>query len=405
MSNASQIPPLSQLAPGKVSAGADIAAKNLQLGQILLAKVLRVHQNGSYLVDLNGHQHVVDSAIPLRQGEVFRGKVIGLEERIVLEKMVDAEPTPMEVSEPVMQIDWSKDNLANDLKAFVTLHQNVFDVRTWNSLIRAAGRTDHPQLVLSASVFLHKLGVPVSTELAVDLAKYLANDARLHASLEEDALHLHAENAIAQPVEKNDEALQLVAAYIQKKSEEALERAREAIVQVLSQHGASQQKILAVSQQPPDDSGENLDQSVLQWLMNAQTGGAVSHQMLVLPFVIDGKLVELDMALFDQKEHTDTPSELRSRVIRLSLEMEHLGKVDAVIKAVNQNLQVQFLSASDTGLQTLASYNQHLKAQLQQLNYRVDELRYHIDPSLAGQSVMRPIVDLVVNTDSLSILA
>ncbi|TCS37712.1 flagellar hook-length control protein FliK [Paucimonas lemoignei] len=403
------IPPLSQLAHGKLSSAPDIdPAKNLQLGQILLAKVLRVHQNGSYLVDLNGHQHIVDSAIPLRQGEVFRGKIISLDERIVLEKMVDAgtAEAEAEAAQLAMQIDWSKSNLENDLKAFLTQHQNIFDVRTWNALIRAAGRTSHPQLVLTASVFLHKLGVPVTTELAVDLAKYLENDARLHASVKGDVLHLQADFAEVNLLAKDDSVLQLLAAYIQEKSEKTLDHARTAIIDTIAKQKTPQAAaaVQTVTQESEEDSGGSLNQSVLQWLMNVQTGGAIAHRTMVVPFVVDGKLVELEMALFDQKDRADMPSELRSRVIRLTLKMEYLGKIDAVIKVVNQNLQVQFLSDSDTGMQSLAAHNHHLKGELEQLNYRVDELRYHAEPSPVWQNIMRPVVDMVVNTDSLSML-
>lgn len=404
MSSASMIPPSLPPLTGQTPTGAETgSAKNLQLGQVFLAKVLRVYQNGSYLVDLHGRQHVVDSTIPLRQEEVFRGKVVGLDEKIVLEKMVDAEAMRAGEAEPALKFDWGAKDLAADLQAFVRHHQSAFDGRIWNTLIRAASRTSYPQLVLSASVFLHKLGLPVSAELAVNLARHLAGDVQLRSLLKNDALHLQTDIATAQAVMQSSEASKMVAEYLKKKSEDSSDYARAILKQLKAQEQSSNSELQSADHDARNFKDDS-EQAAFQWLMNAQLGGAVSHRLVVVPFVLGGKLVELEMSLFDQNENTGTPSELKSRVIHISLNMEHLGKINAVINAVNKNLRVQFSSDSEAGLQMLASHNQHLTTQLQNLSYQVDELGYSVARA-ASDMVVRPIMDLVSNADSLSMLA
>lgn len=380
--------------------------KNLQLGQTLFGKVLRVYQDGSYLVDLNGREHVVDSALPLRQDEVFRGKIVGLGERVVLEKMVGTEAAAVSPNEaPTVQIDGLNKNLPNDIKAFINQHQSLFGAATWNALIRAANQTKQPQIVLSAAVYLQKLGLPFNTELATKFADYLSKDAKLKSLLPHDALHLQTNDSMQQSALQNNAAVQVLADYLKQKAEEALDHARDLLQQTKASGQFSEQGLRAVGQDTQEFSEHPFDQAVFQWLMNAQVGGAVSHRLIVLPLVLDGKLVELEMALFDQNESTDTDFDLKSKVVHLSLNTEHLGKISVTINAVKQNLRIHFSAEAETGLHMLSTHNQSLAKQLEKLDCQLDELSYMVNPASATHhEVTRPIMDMVVNTNSFSML-
>src|SRR4051794_27821265 len=87
----------SQLARGASSisftSGDDFASK-LTLGQIIKGRVLLSYEGGRYLVDFNGHQKVVDSAVPLRSDEILYGRVIGLSEKVELQRIYASVQTP-----------------------------------------------------------------------------------------------------------------------------------------------------------------------------------------------------------------------------------------------------------------------------------------------------------------------
>jgi hypothetical protein len=384
------------------------AAKNLQVGQVLFGKVLRVYQDGSYLVDLNGQQHIVDSAIPLRQDEVFRGKIIGLGEHVVLEKMITVEGESSPKAEIVTQFDELTKNLAQDLKTFVEQHQNTFSASNWKTLVRVANQAKQPQLVLAAAVYLQKIGMPFNTELSKKLADYLSRDTQLKSLKQDEALHLDMNMLPIKNAAQTESAIALIADYLKQKTEETLDRARDILKESKAQETSQDQSKHSVDADSGDSAGsqeQEFNQSAFQWLMNTQTGGAVSHRLVVLPLVIDGHPIELEMSLFDQNKNTHFDSDLKHKVIHLSLDMAQLGKINATITAVNQNLRVHFSSPSEDGLHMLAAHNQHLARQLQELDCQLDEFTYTVERSQPDQHhVTRPVVDLIVNSDTLSML-
>jgi len=392
----------------------------LQLGQVLFGKVLRVYQDGSYLVDLNGREHVVDSAIPLRQDEVFRGKIVGLNEHVVLEKMVSAGTTEIAADSAdtlIGQLDQLGQPLNADLQTFINQHYKTFDAATWKILVRLAHQGKQAHIVLATAVYLQKLGLPLNPALIAKLADHLAQEHQLKTLLPQNALHLQidspATQSLAQGVAQSTAAIQMLADYLQEESEESLDRARE----LLRQHKLDRSNmngnssadtdaspITPAKEKVSDTPGQHLDQAIFQWLMNTQNGGAVSHRLIVLPLVLNGKLVELEMALFDQNDHSDQASGLKQKVVHLSLQTEPLGKINATINIVNQSLRLHFSSDSETGVSLLAAHNQELSRSLQVLGCRLDEQSYAVNPAAQHEHITRPILHRIVNSNTLSML-
>src|SRR6185503_18645693 len=69
----------------------------LSLGQIVKARVLKHYEGGRYLVSLEGRERVVDSSVPLSTGELVRGRVVAVGDRIELQ------PLPPAVGEDTFQ--------------------------------------------------------------------------------------------------------------------------------------------------------------------------------------------------------------------------------------------------------------------------------------------------------------
>lgn len=388
------------------------ADQTLQLGQVLFGKVMRVYDDGSYLVDLNGRQHVIDSTIPLQQNEVFRGKVIGLAERALLEKMVDTEAA--EVSPPLTNtadalINQFDKNINADLKTFIQQHFKTFDAATWKTLVSTARRTEHPALALATAVYLQKLGLPPQRELITKLTEQLSAKQSLSPLLSKNALHLQTTPLASMATAQNTAAQQALTNYLKEKSEESIDHARDLLQQSRNQHlllsdGSSATVASATNQENDDPTEQQLNQAFFQWLLNTQNGGAVAHRLVVLPLVLNGSLIELEMALFDQETGTKDDPDLKQKVVHLSLQTEQLGKIDATINAINQNLRIHFSSDSEHGLAQLAAHHQELAQQLQALECKVDEQSYRLRSDKDSTNVTQPIMNLVINSDTLSLL-
>src|SRR4051812_9305217 len=67
--------------------GGDDFAGKLQMGQIIKGRVLRHYEGSRYGVEFNGREKVVDSGVPLQTGEILYGKVVGLGDKVELERV------------------------------------------------------------------------------------------------------------------------------------------------------------------------------------------------------------------------------------------------------------------------------------------------------------------------------
>src|SRR5207237_7591634 len=126
-------------------------------------RVLRRYEGSRYLVDFDGHQKVVDSAVPLRTDEVIHGRVIGLTERVELQR-VNASVTPL--SETATALTSHALNLPGKsgevISGLFERFQAQLAPQDLALLQRAVERASQPERMALAGLVLAKLGVPVS---------------------------------------------------------------------------------------------------------------------------------------------------------------------------------------------------------------------------------------------------
>jgi hypothetical protein len=99
------IPPSLAAAGGDslVLRGDPLLLEKLTLGQIIKGRVLRSYEGQRYLMHFEGQERIVDSAVPLRTGDILHGRVIGLGERIELQRVAvqpDDAPSQDDAAEP-----------------------------------------------------------------------------------------------------------------------------------------------------------------------------------------------------------------------------------------------------------------------------------------------------------------
>jgi hypothetical protein len=394
--------------------GNDTAGVNqtLQNAQVLFCKVQRVYQEGTFLVDLNGREHVVESVIPLKQGEVFRGRIVSVGERLILEKMVGNEVSPADSevgSSAQTLIQQLGKEVTLDIKAFISQHFKVFDEPTWQDLMRMADQSKQPRIILATAVYLKKLGLPVQHELIIGLSEHLSTERQLHPLLKHKALHLELHNAARTGFAQSSAAIEALANYLKEKAEDSLDQSSDVLQEATTHLSTTpHDQVPALDALGSYITPSDFNQAVFQWLMNAQNGGAVGHRLLALPLVVNGKVLELEMSLFDQQPSAVRGGRVQHKVVHFSLQTEALGKVDATINvavsATDQSVRIQFSSDSESGVSNLAAHNRSLTKQLQGLNCRLDEQSYSVRPASNQNSVIEPIMRLVINSDSISML-
>jgi len=145
------------------------------------------------------------------------------------------------------------------------------------------------------------------------------------------------------------------------------------------------------------NSGEQLGQRVL----NTQTGGAVSHRVGTLPLLVAGRLVEVDVALFDQGARQSRQGEARSRHLVFLLNSTSLGGVEVSARLVDSRLRLRFAAERESTLELLAGRRDELSRRLAGLGWTVDEITYEPREGAGHNAAYRAVADHVVAQGSL----
>src|SRR5262249_535412 len=114
----------------------------------------------------------------------------------------------------------------------------------------------------------------------------------------------------------------------------------------------------------PRAHGSGAGQQLGQWVMNTQTGGVVAHRVGTLPLLLGGRLVEVDVALFEQDARQSRQGESRSRHLVFVLDTASLGGVEVSARLVDSRLRIRFAAERDATLELLASRREALARQL-----------------------------------------
>ncbi|MFL6661613.1 MAG: flagellar hook-length control protein FliK [Rhizobacter sp.] len=409
-----------QLARGPASLtiadGADFGAK-LTLGQIIKGRVLRSYDGNRHLVDFGGQERVVDSSVPLRPDEVFRGRVIGLGERVELQKLpaaateAPAESAAPAGSGPTLRGDGSVRDLFARYGARV-------DAQALELLQQVAARQADPQATALAGLVLAKQGLPMAPEWLRLLQARLGAVADSAPAPGTTALHLETVPPTKAPM------LEVV-----QPPGTVLPDARTELVPTLPTLALALQNLLLDSPLAPwrtarddagasegatggdaDRGGRSADDArtaaLADWILNGQTGGPVAHRLGMLQLVVDGRLLELEIALFEEAGDRDGSAAeepaTRHRQIVLSLDTEALGRVDVNARLAGRHLQVELATASGEATGALALHSHRLEQDLRGLGWDVDGLVYETRVAGATGRPATSVVEHIINPGSVS---
>jgi hypothetical protein len=159
--------------------------------------------------------------------------------------------------------------------------------------------------------------------------------------------------------------------------------------------------VQAVGFRPNQDDGDAANR-MTQWLLNAQTGGSVMHRLGTLPLLLGGRLIEVDVAMFEQQREAIQKTQAQHRQLVFTLQTEHLGRVEIVARVVGDRVRVSVATDNEQNTTAAASHMGELKASLAEAGWVTDELSYEtrsVDPRTGAVS---SVVEHVVSLDSMN---
>jgi hypothetical protein len=110
-------------------------------------------------------------------------------------------------------------------------------------------------------------------------------------------------------------------------------------------------------------------------IFNVSNGSHAQHRFQTLPIIIDGKLIEFDVAFFDQTAQDSTNLVLKSKCLKFGLKTE-FGFLNLEARVVNDRLNISFSSDNDYLLSQIESHESDLSLNLTGAGWFVDYIKY-----------------------------
>jgi len=128
------------------------------------------------------------------------------------------------------------------------------------------------------------------------------------------------------------------------------------------------------------DDAQRHRQQLAQWLLNVSDAGSVGYRYGTLPLLVSGRLVEIDLALFQEQPSAQVARPLHRMV--MSVQTQHFGSVRVRLEALEGRLQVRVSSESAAGTAALSDSEPQLRALLADMGWQVESLAFHTEDAL-----------------------
>jgi hypothetical protein len=369
-------------------------ASRLSIGQIIKGRVLLQYEGTRYLVAFEGGERTVDSSIPFRTGDILHGKVVALGDRVELQYLPEGRQpasmsTGVEAREPV-----TSPPPLNELDALLLRYQAKLSADGREILLRAIRSAANREWTALAGVMLAKLQLPQDTRLLASIAAGLARNPANEAAEPRDATLV----PLAGPA--------------------VTRQLRELVKQALRESGGPDGAAIESSGAAPDSHqpsipdtglgkspGERRDSrfaGLAASVLNAQGGGSVAHRVGTLPLIVGDRLIEVDVAVFDQEQGRQAQSGTRHRALVFVLNLTRLGRVEISASVVEDRVRVRIGADRPESVEWLSQHGAGLREALVEAGWAVDEIGYGDAGADAGNPAVRSVVEHVIAQDSLN---
>src|SRR5262249_23516138 len=128
----------------------------------------------------------------------------------------------------------------------------------------------------------------------------------------------------------------------------------------------------------------------------------VAHRIDTLPVVLDDRLVEIDIATFEQRDSSGGNEHTRHRQVAFALDTENLGHLEINTRLAGKSVRLSLRSADSEITQQLAMHSGALIARLKEFGWELDEIKYETAAEARPGLVPSAVVEHLIARDSLS---
>jgi hypothetical protein len=381
------------------------------LGQVLKGKVLRQYEGGRYLVNFDGRERIVDSAIPFRTGEILHGRVVAFGERVEMQRVypeaVASQPANTDVADGGVRLPGSRQQ--EILDSLMSQYQVRMPEADQAVLLRAMHSAADPQSMAQAGIHLNRLGLGQAPVLLDALySRLLASGGLFPERASQWVTPPQLETSLgaagsATTVRQLGEVLQTALEASEADHDDTGASGLSGSDMTDDTAGAKESSVHAVAWQSGEGGGkDDFRRRLAHWLLNAQSDGSVAHRIGSLPLLLGGQLIEVDVAMFEQRRDALKPEGTQHRQIVFSLNTEQLGKVEVVIRVTGEHVRVRFATddADKTGM--AAGHMDALTRDLAAAGWKVDEVSYETLVPDVTRGTVRSVVEHVITQHSLN---
>ena len=117
---------------------------------------------------------------------------------------------------------------------------------------------------------------------------------------------------------------------------------------------------------------------------------------------IGDRLIEVDLAFFDQREERAAAAPIKHRKVIFSLRTDHLGHVEITANVSGPHVRLQVVTDDSDATGEVSAHADDLRAALAAGDWKVDEVVYQTRQADSQNGVVRAVVEHVVSQDSLN---
>ncbi|MES9938932.1 MAG: flagellar hook-length control protein FliK [Candidatus Thiodiazotropha sp. 6PLUC2] len=384
--------------------------RTLTIGQILKARIMRHYEGGRYLAEIDGRQKVVDSAIPLRIGEVVHGRVTALGDKVYLKRISVDQLGKQSDFNSQLPLFGAKEQWLEDLFNNSGVRLNAATDRS--VLLQQIARSSQPQVMALSGLLLNKIGTKISPEFLRAVYRVL-NTHKLQEIVEKLESPYRLEIESIPTATAVGETVQQLAGLIESTQIDAWRHYSEARdkERYLDKPGKPDpdHPINSVGNDGSSETGakKKREESYSEWLLgqrllNTQSGGSLNHQLLHFPLWFGDRLIEVNAALFSQNEASHTQGESRHRRLVLSLETENLGHLKITANLADQHIRLRLVADNAAATELLAQHLAELKTVIDTTVWEIDEIEYVTDTLNEDKTAIQAVVEHHITQDSLS---
>lgn len=379
--------------------------KTITAGQILKGRVLRVYSEKKYGVDFSGQERIVDSVVPLSKGDILTGKVIGIGEHTVSMKIVSTQPLDASKLNKIDIVKQAQNKTSIEIEA--ERFRVDLDKAQQTIIANAAGRTASSLGVIRIGLYLVKLGLPITVDLVKAMAKrVLENKASYFTDAQKQVPELTSDLAtVENQPSKMVETIANLKNFFSNDSinSETLFAENEGVdssVYFTNKIENNFNQSDPNSTQSDAESNKKVAQ-ILSRIFNSSNGSHAKHRLQTLPVIIDGRLVEFDVAFFDQTLSEKSEAVLKSRSLKFALNTE-LGLLNIEARIINDRLSINFSSKNDFLISKVEEYQFSLNDNLIDAGWQVENVHYQVADVV--DTAAYEVVKHVLQQDSLDMI-